>query len=259
MGLYRASLCAATLGKTEDAARFGNAAEKLKKAMLDFVPGHFTRKVDKDGNYDPNLYNIYDTGTVFFPCNWGDINNQDILNEYENYWNNYLCPNGIMRHEPLWTYLEMNDTRNRLILGQRDRVWKTLEHFFNNQACPGMYAWHEGNKDENSNYLAWEKTRGWDKAPFVAPHGWIGALMLGMMREIMVHEDENNKIYIGLGIPSDWEDKEFSVKNLPTYYGNVSYRYKPDAKTINFSIDKTTECECEIISCMPFNVQIIKE
>jgi len=257
MGLNRASICATALGKTEDAKRFGDEATKLKKAMLDFVPGHFTRSVNKNGEYEHDIYNIYDTGTVFYPCNWGDMDNQEILREYENYWNKYLCPNGIMHHEPLWTYLEINDTRNRLILGQRDRVWKTLEYFFDTQTCPGLYTWHEGNKDENSNYLAWEKVRGWDKAPFVTPHGWIGALMLGMMREIFVHEDEKDRIFIGMGVPSEWENKEFSVRNLPTYYGNISYSYKPETHIITISFDKKNECR--IISCLPFNVQIIKE
>jgi hypothetical protein len=254
LGLYRAQLCAEALGNKKDVKRFGTEAAKLKKAMLDFVPGHFTRQVDNSGNYIQDKYNIYDTGTVFFPCGWGDLENEDILKEYENYWNNYLCPQGKIHHEPLWTYLEMCDTRNRLILGQRERVWKVLEHFFNNQSCPGMYTWHEGNKDENSNFLAWEKVRGWDKAPCVTPHGWIGSLMLGMMREIMVHDDEKGRIYLGLGVPKEWADKGFYVENMPTYYGNISYRYIPEKKTILVSLEKTAVCE--IIACFPFDVLI---
>jgi hypothetical protein len=62
-----------------------------------------------------------------------------------------------------------------------------------------------------------------------------------------------------LGGPKDWEEKEFSVENLPTYYGDVSYSYDPHKKTVTVSLDKTTGRECEIISCLPFDVQIIKE
>ena len=256
LGLNRASFCASELGKTVEADRYSSSAQKLKNNMLDFIPGHFARVVNKDGIYDSKHYNIYDTGTVFFPCNWGDVDNVNILKEYENYWDNYLCHDGTLFHEPLWTYLEINDTRNRLILGQRERVWKVIEHFFDTQTCPGMYTWHEGNKDENSNYLAWEKVRGWDKAPYVTPHGWTGALMLGMMRDIMVYDNENGEIYIGKGIPSEWVDKEFSIENFPTYYGNISYFYKPESQALIVSINETSKCK--IISCLPFDVHIIK-
>jgi hypothetical protein len=150
--------------------------------------------------------------------------------------------------------MEIGDLRNRLILGQRERVWSVLEYYFSIQNSPGLYTWHESNKDENSLFLAWEKVRGWDKAPFVTPHGWTGSLMLGMMRDMMIREDDRGNIFLGSGVPESWMDKPFSIENFPTYYGDISYQYDPLQKTVNVQLKRTADCE--IVSKFPVEVKL---
>jgi hypothetical protein len=108
--------------------------------------------------------------------------------------------------------------------------------------------------DLNSLYLAWEKVRGWEKAPFVTPHGWSSSLMLGMMRDIMVREDDRGNIYLGSGVPESWMDKPFSIDNFSTYYGIISYSYNPTDKKVKVHLNKTDSCK--IISCFPGDVSI---
>ncbi|WP_148257661.1 hypothetical protein [Leadbettera azotonutricia] len=259
LGLRRAEMCAKELDKTDDEKRYGESAAKLRKAMLDYVPGHFTRMAGFSkaiGSFvgEELIYTHHDSCTTFYPGTWGDLNNKELLDAYENYWNKYNCPNGKPFHEALWTYMEIGDLRNRLILGQRERVWSVLDYYFKIQNSPGLYTWHESNKDENSLFLAWEKVRGWEKAPFVTPHGWTGSLMLGMMRDIMVREDDRGNIYLGSGVPKSWMDKPFSIDNFPTYYGVISYSYTPKDKKVKVHLNKTSECK--IISCFLGDVNI---
>ncbi len=252
LGLRRAEICAEALGKEEDAERYGKAAEKMKKALLDYVPGHFARVQDKSSFYDEchpgdlgkeEEFSHHDTSSCFYPGGWGDLDDECLIKEYDYYWNKALCPEGVQFHEPLWTYMEMGDARNRLVIGERERAWKIFDYYLDHHTCPGMYTWHESWKDENTIFLAWEKVRGWDRAPFVTPHGWSGSLMLGMVRDIMVREDDKGTIYLGCGVPKEWMEYPFSIEKFPTYYGEISYHYNPVSKTLTVHLEKTAECE----------------
>lgn len=258
LGLRRAAICAYALGLEDDAKRYGDAAARIRKSLLDYVPGRFARVQDKSVFYDechPNdagkeeTFCHHDTCSAFYPGGWGDAGDERLMKEYDTYWNKALCPNDKQVHEPLWTYMEIGDARNRLIIGERERAWTVINYYLDNHTCPGLYTWHESCKDENSVFLAWEKVRGWDRAPFVTPHGWSGSLMLGMMRDIMVREDDEGTIRLGIGVPEEWMDKPFSIKNFPTYYGEISYNYDPKQRKVYVHLEKTADCR--IVSDFP--------
>jgi len=263
LGLRRAAICAEALGLSEDVKRYGDAAKKIRKALLDYVPGRFARVQERSSFYDEchpsdegkeEAFNQHDTSSAFYPGGWGDVTDERLIKEYDYYWNNALCPNGKQVHEQLWTYMEIGDARNRLIIGERERAWSIIDYYLDNHNCPGLYTWHESWKDENTLFLAWEKVRGWDRPPFVTPHGWSGSLMLGTIRDIMVREDDEGNIYLGIGIPESWMNKPFSIENFPTYYGEISYSYDPKEKTINVVMNKTAECR--IIPKFPSEVTV---
>ena len=153
------------------------------------------------------------------------------------WWNTTRCPNGVYNPERLWTYFPVGEAHNYLLLGQRERAWQTIEWYFANQSAPGTYGWPEGERDENSALLMWQKTRGWDKMRWVTPTGWTLSEMFLLLRDCLVRE-EGDTLVLGLGVPSGWLDKPFAVANLPTHFGRVSYRYDPAARTVTASVER---------------------
>jgi hypothetical protein len=158
--------------------------------------------------------------------------------------------------ERLWTYFPVGEAHNYLLLGQRDRAWQTIEWYFANQSAPGTYAWSEGQRDENSALLLWQKTRGWDKMHCVTPTGWTLSEMFLLLRDCLVRED-GDALVLGLGVPQSWMDKPFSVTDLPTHFGRVSYSYDPLKRSIMVSAERPVPGG--IRSAFPCNVQVTRQ
>ena len=237
LGLKRAAMCAAAIGAETEAALYAREADELRAAMRAKAPERFGQ-------------NERDTCTAFSPSGWADKEDTFLAQAFELYWNTKWCPNGVQTHEPLWTYFEVGDARNRVLIGERERAWRILDHYLDTHTFQGLYTYPEGEKDENSAVLAWERLRGWDKSTCVTPHGWTGAEMLALLRDCLVREDEDGHIYIGSGVPKDWADSDFSVSRFPTYYGALSFRYVAAEKTVYTTLQQTAPVE--ILSDLPF-------
>jgi hypothetical protein len=65
-------------------------------------------------------------------------------------WTDLRDTKGRFRDKRLWTYFDIAEAHQWLFLGQPDRVWSTLNWFWNNQASPGLYSWWEGNGETNT-------------------------------------------------------------------------------------------------------------
>jgi len=133
-------------------------------------------------------------------------------------------PTPNLQHETLWTYFEAGQAHNQLLAGHPERAWFAIEHFLSKHAAQGLYTYHEGNCDENSSGL-WQHVRGWDKIKWVTPHGWTAAELFLLLRDCLVHEKDDG-IVIGAGIPASWLEHDFSVSNLPTKLGPVSFTHR---------------------------------
>jgi hypothetical protein len=180
--------------------------------------------------------NERDVNSAFWPTGWATRDDKNVCQAYENYWDTVRCPNGNYTREALWTYFEAGQAHNYLLMGQRDRAWTTLEHFLTDHTSPGLYTYSEGNRDENS-FLLWQRTRGWDKIRYVTPHGWTAAEVFLLLRDCLARE-ENNRLLIGSGIPEAWQDKPFAVRNLPTYFGRLSYSYVPGTRRLSVTVER---------------------
>ncbi|MBZ0297132.1 MAG: hypothetical protein K8L99_31525 [Anaerolineae bacterium] len=221
LGLKRAAFCAAELGL--DGSRFEDAAKQLRKTMKRRAPELFNK-------------NDRDTNSAFWPTNWASRDDENIQRGFEQFWNEVRCPQGVYTREPLWTYFEAGQAHNYLLLGQPERTWTTIEHFLTEQIAPGLYTYSEGDGDENSS-LQWQRTRGWDQIRYVTPHGWTAAEVFLLLRDCLARE-EDNKLIIGSGIPETWLTKSFSVRNLPTYFGNLSFHYEPDNNKLEVELER---------------------
>jgi len=241
LGLKRAAMCASAIGAADDAALYAREADELRAAMRQKAPEFFGQ-------------NERDTCTAFSPSGWADKADAFLTEAFEAYWNTKWCPGGVQTHEPHWTYFEVGDARNRVLMGERERAWRILEYFLDKHKFQGLYTHHEGEKDENSAVLAWERLRGWDKANCVTPHGWTSAELLSLLRDCLVREDEAGRIYIGSGVPKDWADSDFTVEHFPTYYGRLSYRYVAAEKTVYAKLAHTIPAE--IVLDLPFTATL---
>ncbi|MFH1367608.1 MAG: discoidin domain-containing protein [Elusimicrobiota bacterium] len=66
------------------------------------------------------------------------------------------------------------------------------------------------------------------------PHSWIGSIYINVIRCMFVYEDDyDRQLVMGSGIDEKWlEGNGISVKNLPTYYGKLSYSMKKEGGVI---------------------------
>ncbi|MEP7291967.1 MAG: hypothetical protein ABI835_09295, partial [Chloroflexota bacterium] len=220
-GLTRAAMCATALG--EDGMRFQQEADALQQTMVRRAPELFGQN-----DRDPN--------SAFWPTGWASRDDETIQRGFEHFWDTVRCPEGVYTREPMWTYFEAGQAHNYLLLGQPDRTWITIEHFLTQHIAPGLYTYSEGDSDENSS-LQWQRTRGWDHIRYVTPHGWTAAELFLLLRDCLARE-EGDALIIGSGIPEAWLESAFSVQNLPTYFGELSFSYQPDGKLLEVQVGR---------------------
>ena len=226
LGLIRVALCARALG--EDPSLYDAEADALRAALHRFIP-------DEHAGFGRNER---DFCSAFWPTGWASPDEAHLRARFDEYWDETRCPGGVHHPEPLWTYFEVGEAHNQLLLGRRDRLWVSLDHFLSHHSAPGLYTWHESDKDENTAQLLWEKTRGWDSQRWVTPHGWTAAEMILLLRDCLVREDDD-ALVLGSGVPASWMDKPFSARDLPTHFGRVSFSYEPTSRCVRVSVERT--------------------
>ncbi|MCB2156609.1 discoidin domain-containing protein [bacterium] len=57
------------------------------------------------------------------------------------------------------------------------------------------------------------------------PHTWVGSGLINAVRDLFVYEN-GEKLIVAAGVPDEWYDAGASVSNLPTWWGELSYRMK---------------------------------
>ena len=107
-----------------------------------------------------------------------------------------------------------------IYLGQVERAHALIDFFFKYQYPAGWNHWAEVVRKE-------KRTPG-----FIGdmPHTWVGSDFINAARSLFVYEDESDQsLIIGAGLYDDWINNEegMSVKNMPTYYGNLNYSINP--------------------------------
>ncbi len=221
LGLTRAAQAATLLG--HDGDRFADGARSILTALKRVAPERFGQ-------------NERDVVCALWPTGWGSADDPLIHSVYETWWDRVRCPGSAPHHEPLWTYFEAGEAHNWMLLGRRDRAWAAIDHFLTVHSAPGLYCYPEGERDENSASLLWERTRGWDVMRFVTPNVWTSAELFLLLRDALVRE-EGDGLVIGSGVPSSWLDHAFLVRMLPTHFGPVSLSYQPGSHGMTVTVD----------------------
>lgn len=163
----------------------------------------------------------YDNDRTYISAIWPTwIGNQDlalIKKNLETRWDERRDKNNLYKSYPLWTYFEIGEAHQWLLLGDAERTWSTLNWFWNNQSSPGLYTWWEGDGvdisyvDKRINFSAVNKPSA------ITPHYWTAAEMALLQLDMLAYVDKSDKepvLVIGQGVTKDWLNSEMSVKNL---------------------------------------------
>ncbi|WNR46814.1 glucosidase family protein [Paenibacillus roseipurpureus] len=206
MGLNAASEIAAKLGYEQEAELYASEALKLNKALTSYANKEFGR-------------NERDLVCAIWPSRTFSPNDPHIRSEYEQWWNTMRQKDGNYRAEPMWKYFELGQAHNYLLLGEREKVNQTVDHYLANHDVEGLYGWLEDNHDIAE---FWSKIEGWYRLPSRQPHGWVSAELHMLLRDMLLYESED-RLIIGAGIPKDWFalDARIAFEHMPTSFGYV--------------------------------------
>lgn len=139
-----------------------------------------------------------------------------------------------LRGRPKWTYFNLAEAHQWLLLGQPARPWNDLTWFWAHQASPGLYSWWEGDGEENT-FGRWEQARGWVRPEHVTPHYWTAAAMLLLQLDMLTYLDESGPepiLVVGGGIPSAWVEKTLRVQGMSTRLGRVDWEWTKGRMTV---------------------------
>lgn len=111
---------------------------------------------------------------------------------------------------------ELRNVGTLLRMGRKQRAIDLLRSIFADRRPPPWNEWAE---------ISWRDS----SAPrFIGdmPHGWVASGFVGALRDLLVYERESDhSLVLAAGIPEAWvtSGPGVSVKQLPTYYGPLSY------------------------------------
>ena len=225
-GLRDASLMAEVLGDATEAARLAflrdsfseDVAVSLRATIarhkIDFVPGSV-----EFGDFDPTATSV----AVNLLDQLHLLPQPEINNTFDKYlkgfrkrrdgavaWNNYSA-------------YEIRIIGALVRLGRRRDALEVLEFMLADRRIPAWNQWPE---------ISWRDPSG---PSFIGdlPHTWISAeYMLSLCTLFAYEREEDESLVIAAGVAEEWLSGGFEVgvRNLPTYYGNLTYSMRLEGK-----------------------------
>ena len=148
-----------------------------------------------------------------------------------------------------FTPYELRSVTAFLYMGQKKKALELLR-FMN--SCRRPYEWNQLAEVVNNEYRFPDYFGD-------MPHTWVGAEYINSFRSVFVYETEG-KLVLGHGIDEKWlkRKKGVSVKNMPTYYGDISYTIKKVGKIIKIKVTGDVTPEKSLVFKSPFLKKKIK-
>jgi hypothetical protein len=218
-GLRDASLMAEVLGDAPEAARLTalreSFSENVRASMtatmarhkIDFVPGSV-----EFGDFDPAATSI----AVNLLDQLHLLPSSEIHNTYDKYMEGFR-----KRRDGAVAWSNYSAYEIRIIgalvrLGRRRDALEVMEFMLADRRIPPWNQWPE---------ISWRDPSG---PSFIGdlPHAWIsGEYILAICSIFAYEREEDEALVIAAGAAEEWLSGgfELGVKNLPTYYGNLTY------------------------------------
>lgn len=237
------------LGETENEKRIAvtrdnfrtNLYNSINLAMkykgIDYIPG-----CAELGDFDATS-----TTVSLTPCNEMDnLPKPQIYNTFDKYYDFF-----IKRRNNTINWVNYTPYENRVIgsfimLNQPDRAHELIDYFLHDQRPQGWYHWAE---------VVWKDER---TPQYIGdmPHTWVGSDFINAIRSMFVYENEyDSSLVLAAALYQDWIDAPagMSVKNLPTYYGEISYSIKKENNTYRLDISGNLNLPANGIKIQNFN------
>ena len=225
-GLLDAAALAERVNQPADAQRWRDAAAKLQQS---WEKAFKSPEIENERTFVSSLWPTWIAAS--------DQNQERFKQALQARWSKLRDAQGGFKSSPLWTYFDIAEAHQWLLLNQPERVWSTLRWFWNHQTSPGLYTWWEGNGEENT-FRRWERIRGWVNPPNVTPHYWTAAEMLSLQLDMLAYTDLSTKqptVVIGAGIPSNWLSQPMSVRGLPMPFGKLDWNWNGQQMQVTIS------------------------
>ncbi|MEI6885267.1 MAG: discoidin domain-containing protein [Bacteroidota bacterium] len=209
----------------------------MKHKHIDYIPG-----CAELGDFDATSTTI-----ALTPCN--ELNNlpkPQVYNTFDKYYEFFKN-----RRDGRLDWVNYTPYENRLIgsfilLDQPCRAQELIEFFLNDQRPRGWNHWAE---------VVWKDYRA-PKYIGDMPHTWVGSDFINAIRSMFVYENEyDQSLVLAAALYQDWIDSPagMSVKNLPTYYGEISYSVKKEGNVYDFLISGEVKLPANGIKIKNFN------
>ena len=215
-GMRYAAELAAAAGERGDAAEWGHLAEELFWKY----DARFGRRLARD----------YGSYCLLWPCRVYLFETGKGMEVFR----------GVGPQKPAsWRYFPLAMAHQGLLAGNRAAGHGTLEEHLKHEQMNGWYAFDEGGpsgagtwRHASSGALRtnWPVFKHGSDAPDGAsvamPHGWAVAELALLLRDCLVHEDEQRLVLMG-GVPEAWftAARGMTLEGLPTHFGKLSLRY----------------------------------
>lgn len=181
---------------------------------IDYIPGCVEL-----GDFDATS-----TAIGIYPCGEKERLPQNLLkNTFDRYFNFFTERKTGKIEWKDYTPYEVRLINTFVLLNQVNRAQQLLRFFVHDQRPP--------------NWLHWAEVvrKGYRTPGFIGdmPHTWVGSDFLSAIRDMFVYEDLNQQaLFIGVGLLPDWlaAPEEIEIKNMPTYWGVLSYSIVKDKK-----------------------------
>lgn len=133
-----------------------------------------------------------------------------------------------------------------IMLNQPERAHELIDYFLHDQRPQEWYHWAE---------VVWKDER---NPQYIGdmPHTWVGSDFINAIRSMFVYENEyDSSLVLAGALYQDWIDapEGMSVKNLPTYYGEISYSIKKDNNKYLFDISGDLKLPANGMKIQNFN------
>ncbi|MFH0839342.1 MAG: discoidin domain-containing protein [Candidatus Omnitrophota bacterium] len=190
---------------------------------IGYIPG-----CAEKGDFDPTS-----TAIAIFPCDeYQNLPKPQISNTFEKYYSETFLPRSNKNWKGSFTPYEIRSVNAFLMMGQKERALEMLRYFL---TVMRPRSWNHWAEVVISDYRLGQYVGD-------MPHTWIGAEYITAVRNLFVYEKEG-KLILADGISTSWLEggEEVSVKNLPTYYGTISYSisYRNRKLLLNIEGDAT--------------------
>lgn len=211
-GLLSAADLADRLNHREQGAAWRAEAKELQQAWLAAFP-------------DPKLENDRTYISALWPAGILGRNREEFENRLAARWSKSHDSSGNYREMPLWTYFNIAEAHQWLLLNKPDQAWSTVSWFWAHQASPGLYTWWEGKGEENT-FHGWDEVRGWVHPSHVTPHYWTAAEMLLLQMDMLAYWDQQEgSVVIGAGIKPEWLNSPMRVTSAPAGGATVDWTW----------------------------------